>query len=186
MANFRTDQFDHLPENVDRVGAHRGPKVKGRGWITFAWALLATAILVVGGLYVLSIFNNSIKFGLGTSTASTPTPTGTPTPVITPIEDPTIPDVAARKITITVLNGTSIVGLQTKAATKLTAKGWNVIATANSTATNIKTSTVYYSSAADQDVAEGIQILLGAQDIQFSNAFLGSPITVVVGSDFTG
>src|ERR1019366_5658749 len=54
MANFRTDQFDNLPENVDRVGAHRGPKVKGRGWIAFAWAVLATAVLVVGGLYVLS------------------------------------------------------------------------------------------------------------------------------------
>ena len=184
MANFRTDQFDNLPDNVDRVGAHRGPKVKGRGWITFAWAVLATAVLVVGGLYVLSITTNSVKFGFGNSTASTPTPTGTPTPVITPIEDPTT--ITARKITITVLNGTSIVGLQTKAAARLTAKGWNVIAAANSTATNIKTSTVYYSSAADQDVAEGIQILLGAHDIEFSNAYLGSPITVVVGSDFTG
>jgi hypothetical protein len=184
MANFRTDQFDNLPENVDRVGAHRGPKVKGRGWITFAWAVLATAVLVVGGLYVLSVFNNSIKFGLGTSAASTPTPTGTPTPVITPVEDPST--IASRNITITVLNGTATVGLQNKAGTKLTNKGWNVIATSNSTATNIKTSTVYYSSAADKDVAEGIQILLGAQDIQFSNAFLGSPITVVVGSDFTG
>jgi hypothetical protein len=186
MANFRTDQFDNLPENVDRIGAHRGPKVKGRGWITFAWAILATAVLVVGGLYVLSIFNNSIKFSLGATASSSPTPTGTPTPVITPVEDPTAPDVVARKITITVLNGTDIVGLQTKAGAKLTAKGWNVTATANSTATNIKTSTVYYSSAADEDVAEGIQILLGAHDIQFSNAYLATPITVVVGKDFTG
>ena len=186
MANFRTDQFDNLPENVERVGAHRGPKVKGRGWITFAWALLATVVLVVGGLYVLSIFNNSIKFGLGPSTSASPTPTGTPTPQITPIEDPTAPDVVARKITITVLNGTAVTGLQDKAATKLKDKGWTVVATANSTATNIKTSTVYYSSAADQDVAQGIQILLGAHDIQFSNAFLGSPITVVVGADYTG
>ena len=186
MANFRTDQFDNLPENVDRVGAHRGPKVKGRGWITFAWAVLATAVLVVGGLYVLSTFNPSIKFGLGTGAASTPSASGTPTPVITPIEDPTAPDVAARNITITVLNGTAVVGLQTKAADKLTAKGWKVTGTANSTATNLKTTTVYYSSAADEDVAEGIQSLLGAQDIQFSSAFPATPITVVVGSDFTG
>jgi LytR cell envelope-related transcriptional attenuator len=185
MANFRTDQFDDLPDNVDRVGAHRGPKVRGRGWITFAWAVLATAVLVVGGLYVLSIFNSSIKFGLsGTSASSSATPSGTPTPVITPIEDPST--ITSRNITITVLNGTDVVGLQDKAAAKLTAKGWNVIGTANSTATNIKTSTVYYSSAADQDVAEGIQSLLGAEDIQFSSAFPGSPITVVVGSSFTG
>jgi hypothetical protein len=185
MANFRTDQFDNLPENIDRIGAHRGPKVKGRGWITFAWAVLATAILVVGGLYVLSIFNSSIKFGLGGTTAgSTPTASSTPVPVITPIEDPK--SIASRNITVTVLNGTAVVGLNTKAAAKLTAKGWNVIATANSTATNIKTSTVYYSTAANEDVAEGIQGLLGAQDIQFSNAFPGSSITVVVGSDFSG
>ena len=186
MANFRTDQFDNLPENVDRVGAHRGPRVRGRGWITFAWALLATVVLVVGGLYVLSIFNNSIKFGLGSTASASPTPSGTPAAVITPVEDPTQPDIVARKITITVLNGTATVGLQDKAAKKLTDKGWTVIATANSTATNIKTSTVYYSSKANEDVAQGIQILLGAQDIQFSNAFLGSPITVVVGSAFTG
>jgi hypothetical protein len=184
MANFRTDQFDNLPENVDRVGAHRGPKVKGRGWITFAWAVLATAVLVVGGLYVLSIFNSSIKFGLGGTSAASATPTGTPVPVITPIEDPKT--ITARNITVTVLNGTDIVGLQAKAAAKLSAKGWNVIATANSTATNLKTTTIYYSSAANEDVAEGIQGLLDAQDIQFSSAFPGSSITVVVGSDFSG
>jgi hypothetical protein len=184
MANFRTDQFDNLPENPERVGAHRGPKVKGRGWITFAWAVLATAVLVVGGLYVLSIFNSSIKFGLGPTAGSTPTVSSTPTPVITPIEDPAT--IASRNITVTVLNGTDIVGLDNKAAAKLTAKGWNVIATANSTATNIKTSTVYYSDASNEDVAEGIQGLLSAQDIQFSSAFPGSSITVVVGSDFSG
>jgi hypothetical protein len=184
MANFRTDQFDNLPENPDRVGAHRGPKVKGRGWITFAWAVLATAILVVGGLYVLSIFNSSINFGLGPSAGSTATASSTPVPVITPIVDPT--SIASRDITVTVLNGTDIVGLDTKAAAKLTAKGWDVIATANSTATNIKTSTVYYSDAANEDVAEGIQSLLGAQDIGFTSQYPGSSITVVVGSDFSG
>jgi hypothetical protein len=185
MATFRTDQFDNLPDDLDRVGAHRGPKVRGRGWITFAWAVLATAVLVVGGLYVLSIFDGQVKFGLGgTSAGSTPTPTGTPTPVITPIQDPST--IAARAITVTVLNGTDIVGLQTKAGDKLSAKGWNVIATANSTATNLKATTVYYANAADQDVAEGIQLVLGAQNIQFSAAFPGSSITVVVGSDYKG
>ncbi len=112
MANFRTDQFDNLPENLDRVGAHRGPKVRGRGWITFAWAVLATAVIVVGGLYVLSIFDGSIKFGLGGTTAgSTATPSGTPTPVITPVDQSDAP-IASRNITVTVLNGTDIVGLQ--------------------------------------------------------------------------
>src|ERR1700712_370351 len=99
MANFRTDQFDNLPENVDRIGAHRGPKVKGRGWIAFAWAVLATAVLVVGGLYVLSIFDSQVKFGIGGPTAqNSSVPSGTPTPVITPVTDPK--SVANRKISI--------------------------------------------------------------------------------------
>jgi hypothetical protein len=184
MANFRTDQFDNLPDHVDRIGAHRGPKVKGRGWITFAWAVLATAVLVVGGLYVLSIFDSQVHFGLGGTTAeSSTTPSGSPTPQITPVTDPKT--ITARKISITVLNGTSIVGLQTQAAAKLKAAGWTVGATANSTSTNIKTTTVYYSNATDTDVAEGIQLLLNAHSIQFSNAYPGSPITVVVGSDFS-
>jgi hypothetical protein len=184
MANFRTDQFDNLPDHVDRVGAHRGPKVKGRGWITFAWAVLATAVLVVGGLYVLSIFDSQVKFGLGNTTAGeSSSPTSSPTPEITPITDPA--SVASRNITITVLNGTSFVGLQTQAAAKLTAAGWKVGTTANSTETNIKTTTVYYSDQANEDVAEGIQGLLNAQFIQFSAHFPGSPITVVVGSDFS-
>jgi LytR cell envelope-related transcriptional attenuator len=184
MANFRTDQFDTFPETLDRVGAHRGPKLRGRGWIMFAWAVLATAILVVAGLYVLSIFDNSIKFGLGGggTAQSSVTPTSTPTPVITPVTDPST--VASRNIVVTVLNGTDIVGLQNQAAAKLTAKGWNVGTTANSSESDIKTTTVYYSDATNEDVAEGIQLLLGAQDIQFTNAYPG-PITVVVGSDYS-
>jgi hypothetical protein len=184
MANFGTDQFDNLPDHIDRVGAHRGPKVKGRGWITFAWAVLATAVLVVGGLYVLSFFDAQLKFGLGnTNAGDTQSPSGTPTPVITPVTDPST--VASRKIVITVLNGTALVGLQNQAAQKLTAAGWKVGTTANSTETDIKTTTVYYSDASNEDVAEGIQILLNAQNIEFSAHFLGSPITVVVGSDFS-
>jgi hypothetical protein len=183
MANVRTDQFDDFPDNVDRVGAHRGPKVRGRGWITFAWAVLATAVLVVGGLYVLSIFDDSVKFGIGTTAAqTTDAPTSSPTAKVTPITDPK--SVASRNIVITVLNGTDIVGLQTQAADKLKTAGWTVGTTANSTSTTVKTTTIYYSDSTNVDVAEGLQSLLKAQTIVFSNAYQGSPITVVVGSDF--
>jgi hypothetical protein len=185
MANFPTDQFDNIPDDIDRVGAHRGPKARGRGWIVFAWALLATAVLVVGGLYVLSTFNDSIKFPLaGTTPAPSVTPTSTPTPDVTPVTDPST--IASRNITITVLNGTDISGLQNQAAQKLTAKGWTVGTTANSTSTAIKTTTVYYSSESNLDVAEGVQAVLNAQNVVFSNAYPGAPITVVVGSDFSG
>ena len=77
-------------------------------------------------------------------------------------------------------------GLQTKAGDALTAKGWDVIATANSSSTSIKVTTVYYSNAADQDVAEGIELALGAKNIGFTNEYPGSSITVVVGADYKG
>lgn len=182
MANIRTDQFDSFPENVDRVGAHRGPKVRGLGWITFLWAVLATAVLVVAGLYVLSFFNPSLKLGFGGANVAGVQPSSTPTPVITPISDPAA--VTSRKITITVLNGTPTVGLQNTVATKLKTAGWAINGTANSTSTKIKTTTIYYENYSNMDVALGLQKLLGASAIQFSNAFPGSPITVVVGSDY--
>jgi hypothetical protein len=184
MAPFPTDQFDNLPDSVDRVGAHRGPKVKGRGWIVFAWAVLATGILVIGGLFILSVYDPSVHLSLGGSTAaqSTSGATSTPAPVVTPITDPKT--IASRNITITVLNGTATVGLQNTAASKLKAAGWTVGATASSTSTTITTTTVYYSASTNQDAALGIAQLLGSTNVEFSNAFLGSPVTVVVGSDF--
>ena len=50
MAKYPRDQFDDIPVDLARVGAHRAPVKAGRGWITFAWAALFTGIFVVGGL----------------------------------------------------------------------------------------------------------------------------------------
>ena len=98
MANFRTDQFDNIPQNIDRVGAHRGPKVRGRGWLGFLWAILATAVLIVGGLYVLSLENKSLSFFGNVAAEPSATPTSSPTPEITPITDPA--SIKKRKITL--------------------------------------------------------------------------------------
>jgi len=185
MANFRTDQFDDIPQNIDRVGAHRGPKVKGRGWIAFMWAVLATAVLIVGGLYVLSLLDSSVTF-LGSNIGAEPadTPSSSPTPQTTPITDPA--SIKSRKITITVLNGTDIAGAQTMAAKVLKTAGWKVTSEANASENNIKQTTVYYTNAENKDVAEGIQEALGTGTIQLGGGFLGAPITVVIGSDYTG
>ena len=185
MANFRTDQFDNIPQSIDRVGAHRGPKVRGRGWIGFMWAVLATAVLIVGGLYVLSTLNSAVKFGFGGSVAApSDTPTTSPTPEITPISDPST--IKKRHITITVLNGTAINGAQQAAGKILKGDGWKVTSEANASESNIKQTTVYYSNAENEDVAEGIQLALGTGTIRLTSAFVGAPITVVIGSDYTG
>jgi hypothetical protein len=186
MANFRTDQFDNIPQNIDRVGAHRGPKVRGRGWIGFMWAVLATAVLIVGGLYVLSLENSSIKFFGNVAAEPTDTPTSSPTPEITPITDPA--SIKKRHITVTVLNGTDINGTQQAVGKLLKGDGWKVTSEANASESTIKTTTVYYTDAVNKDVAEGIQLALGTGTIELTstNIFPGAPITVVIGSDYTG
>lgn len=185
MATFPTDQFDNLPEGIDRVGAHRGPRAKGGGWITFAWAVLAVVVLTAGGLFLLGTLNGSLKLGLdGSDTAATPLPTSTPTPTISPITDPRT--ITKRHISITVLNGTDISNAQVQAGNVLKAKHWTVGTEALASESTIKTTTIYYSDAANKDVAEGIQLALGTGSISFSSAFVGAPITVVIGSDYTG
>ena len=59
MAKQLHDRFDNLPEGLLRIGAHRAAAKRGRGWIAFAWAALATGILVALGLYGLAIFRRS-------------------------------------------------------------------------------------------------------------------------------
>lgn len=184
MASFPTDQFDDVPDDLQRVGAHRGPKVRGRGWIGFGWAVLATAVLFVGGLFVLSQLNNDIQFFPSAASTPTKTPTPTRTPTVAPITDPT--SIKSRHITITILNGTTTAGLQSQAASKLKAAKWTVGSQALASATDVKQTVVYYGLAKNEDVARGIALALGTSTVRLSDLFRGAPITVVLGSDFTG
>src|SRR6218665_3951836 len=81
MASFPRDQFDDVPHDVDRVGAHRAPRKRGRGWIAFGWATLATAGLVVVGLFALTLFDP--RFELPLIPGETETPSETPTVIQT-------------------------------------------------------------------------------------------------------
>jgi hypothetical protein len=185
MAKFPEDPFDDFPEDLARVGAHRAPKKRGGGWVGFAWASLATGVLVVAGLYGVSQVNEDIAFeipGLAQEEA-VETPTPTPTPTMDPILDPAEID-RARKITITVLNGTPIVGLQTTAGAALVDLGWPVVTRAKASTTDIEDTFVYYSNPADEDVARGLVLALGIGEVRESTAFLGAPVTIVLGSDY--
>ena len=178
MANFPPDQFDTLPDDLTRVGAHRAPATARRGWIGFAWAALATGVLVAGGLYAVSLADAS----LDSDAPAAATGTATAAPTAEPVTDPST--VLDRNITITVLNGTASVGLEDDAATALVNAGWAVGSQATSTATDITQTIVYFADAANEDVARGVALALGVGDVSLSDAFLGAPLTVVVGSDF--
>lgn len=186
MATFPKDQFDEFPDELLRVGAHRGPRKKGRGWLYLLYCLLATAILVVGGLFLLSRIDANVNFdfpGFGTVESATPTPTPTVIPTAEPVLDPAAID-PARGITITVLNGTETAGLQGTASEALAALGWTIGSQAPASEQTIEQTFVYYSDPANEDVARGLAIALGVGEIRLSDAFQGASVTIVLGADY--
>ena len=183
MAQNTLDSFDHLPASTSRVGAHRGPKPRGRGWIVFAWAALATALLVGAGVTYLAVVNNNIQFdgvfgGTSSSTASAaPSETPTPTPTVTPAVDPAA--------TVTVLNGTDTAGLASAVGEVVVTNGWAQPTVANASEV-VDTSTIYYSTPAAEAAALAMSEQLGGIPTLESNAFPGATLTVVIGSDYAG
>ncbi|WP_158865309.1 LytR C-terminal domain-containing protein [Leifsonia sp. AG29] len=181
---FPRDRFDDIPGDLQRVGAHRAPRPRGRGWIVVGWAALAAAVLIAAGIFGLSLVNGSVNFhgaagpSAPGSTAIGPTPT--PTPTIVPTVDPSL--------TVNVLNGTTTEGLAASASAKLKAAGWKVGALANADQTNIAKTTVYYSDPAKQAAALGAAQSFPGATVEESQAFAntGADLTVVVGSDFSG
>lgn len=185
MASYPKDRFDEQPDDVERVGAHRGPKRRGRGWIAFAWALLATGILVFVGLFALSQY---LDDDLGIPFFATPTEAAaTPEPVetVAPITDPTTID-PERELTIDVLNGTPEDGLQTTVLVDLTNEGWPVGSAAPASERDIPETFVYYSNPDDEDVASGLVATLGVGAIRIveEDVFPAAQLTIVLGTDY--
>jgi hypothetical protein len=178
---YPRDRFDEIPDGLQRVGAHRAPRPKGRGWIAVGWAALAVVVLVGAGIFGLSLVSGSISFhGTPNTTSGTPTPTPTPTPTIVPTVDPSL--------SVNVLNGTTTEGLGGKVRDVLTGAGWKVGAVANADQQNLTQTIVYYSDPKNQAAALGVAQSLPGATVQESQAFTdtGADLTVVIGSDYTG
>lgn len=186
MANYPNDRFDELPDDIERVGAHRGPPKRGRGWIALAWALLATGALVFGGLFALSQYlDDDLGIPLFANAEEATQATPEPTKEIEPITDPTTID-PERDLTIDVLNGTAENGLQTTVLTELAAAGWPTGSGAPASEQDIPTTFVYYSNPQDQDVARGLLETLGVGEIGLIDAdiYPAATITIVLGADY--
>jgi hypothetical protein len=189
MATFPRDQFDDIPEDLHRVGAHRAPAKKGRGWFAFLWAILATVILVAGGLFALSRFDSRFALDIPLfQPEETPTPTPTPIQTADPVTDPVAwstenPELWAA-LTVSVLNGTPTQGLANLAGDQLVAAGWPDPARANASVRDEEATIVYYSSEDYEGVARGIAQQLGVTEVELSEAFPGATVTVVLGADY--
>ncbi|WP_022900748.1 LytR C-terminal domain-containing protein [Humibacter albus] len=178
---FPADRFDRLPDDIERIGAHRAPRPRGYGWIWVAWcAGIAVVIVGIGALGIFAIngtLNVGFPFGTKTATA-TATPTSTPTPTVTPAVNPAL--------NLMVLNGTTTEGLATEVTTTLTNAGWKNVTPANASSTDITATTVYYSDAKNEGAALAVSQELGNAPTRVTQDFVasGADITVVLGSDY--
>lgn len=186
MANFPQDPFDEVPADLKRVGAHRSPRKRGRGAIAFAWAALATGLLVVGGLYGLSRVNPDISFELpnfggGDAPVASPSPSAS---TVAPVTDPkSVPK--GLKLNISVFNGSSTPGLQNVAGDAIKAANWPNPARLVASSNSIKTTTIYYASSDYEGIARGLLQLLGVPgSVQLTDNYPAAPITIVLGADY--
>jgi len=179
MPTFPPDRFDAVPEELQRVGAHRAPKKRGRGWIAFAWAALFTGLIVAVGVAAMFVINDRVSF----DNPFTAQPVAE-TPII---EEPVVEPTLDPAVEVVVLNGTQTDGLAGQVGDLLVSQGWTVGTRTNAEA-EISETTVYYSDAGHEGAALGVVAALGMGRIQLSDAFVieGLPprIVVGIGADF--
>jgi len=188
------DRFDDVADGP-RVGAHRGAQRRGRGWIAFAWAALATGVLVGLGVLVLALLNGSYSFTGSTSPSASSSSSSSATAKPSSSASPSTPASQAPAAgtpadqgssTLVVLNGTTTTGLAAKGSAALTTAGWKVTSTGDAGTTGTTATIVYYQQASQAAVARGIAKSLGVTAVQQSAAFPNADISVVLGADYTG
>jgi hypothetical protein len=185
MTRFPRDRFDDVADGP-RVGAHRGLPRRGRGWILFAWAALATGVLVGGGALGLGVLNDSIQFsgGTGGSSGSASASASAPASATATAEPTADPSAQASDLTITVLNGTTTAGLAATGTATLENAGWQIDSDGNASTKGATSTIVYYQSDDQAAIARGIVKTLGVGSVQKSAAFPNADVTVVLGADY--
>jgi hypothetical protein len=135
MPTYPPDRFDRPPTDLQRVGAHRAPRPR-RGWITFAWAALATAVLFGLGVFAMFLINDRVSFDNPFGGSSVPSVTAEPTatPTVQPTLDPAV--------NVVVLNGTTVAGLAGQVGDSLAGQGWTVGARSNASTQDVQTSAI--------------------------------------------
>jgi len=196
MTRFPHDRFDDVTDGP-RVGAHRGMHRRGRGWIAFAWAALATGVLVGIGVLVLALLNGSYSFTGDSSSAPSASSSASSSSSSSPSDGSSSSSSSSSEpaaatpsdqgsTTLVVLNGTSTPGLAASGTSKLTAAGWKVASSGNAGTTGTASTIVYYQQESQAALAKGIAQSLGVTAVEQSAAFPNADISVVLGADFGG
>ncbi|MEY2699182.1 MAG: hypothetical protein RL720_1138 [Actinomycetota bacterium] len=175
------DQFDDLAPGLERRGVHRAPKRRGARFVPFAWAALATGVLVVGGVGTLVVTSDSISMKDFESIFALPTqaPSATPRAEVVPTVDPAS--------VVNVLNGTGETGVATAVGDQLATEGWTIGAKSNASET-AETTFIYYGNPSLEGAAKGLAKSLGYGDIKLTDKYIESSaqLTLVIGLDYPG
>lgn len=171
------DRFDHLPDDLARIGAHRAPKSPRSGLIGFAWSALATLALVTAAMFTLVFVTGTISLD-GILPVASATPSVTATKAVKATIDPSV--------MVNVINASGVDGAATRVADQLAADGV-LIGTKSNSSDVVEKTMVYYGDPAVEGVAKGVARALGAgAEIERTPAYAGAAakITVVVGSSY--
>lgn len=189
MAQAR-DRFDALKREPGRVGSHRGPVRRGGGWLGLGLFLVGLIVITSVGLFVVDRIvrdtgqaDQGLDFNFPFLPELVPTPTPSETPPPPVVTDPAI--AVERGLSIMVLNGTPVTGLQNVVGDELVATGWPIGTRARAGDTDVLDTVVYYADPANADVARGIAEVLGygeAREVD-PNIYPGQSIVIVIGMD---
>lgn len=156
---FPKDRFDDLPAVTGRVGAHRAEQPRLRPGPILLWSLVATAVLVVAGVFGTMLMTGRISL--------TPAPESVaegPVP-IAPVVDPSYP--------VLVLNATPQRGLAAQTRERILEAGWSADAVVDGDAgtQDFAVTTVYYPADEDEAAARGLADVIGGADVALSTSY---------------
>jgi len=197
----RSTSYDEryvVPLEASRRGAHRA-RVSP---VVAALPVAAVAGIVVGAIALVYVVFGSLGGGSGSDTALTPASTPTAgasagatsgaassAPAAGDTATPTSEASAGavdKTIPVAVFNGSGTSGLGVRGGDRLKAAGWTVGEPQTWNGTPVRTTTVFYATAAQKVSATSILKTLGHGQSKLSPSRAGAGITVVIGPDYPG
>ncbi|WP_221585864.1 LytR C-terminal domain-containing protein [Microbacterium sp. G2-8] len=173
--SFPRDRFDDVPREPARIGAHRAPHPRFRWVVVLLWWLLAVLVLTGAGILgFLALSQND--------TIDLPSPGSAAEQTAEPEAE------IDTSYAVLVLNGTGDDQAADAVRQSVLDAGWaeDAVVPFDADATDVATTTVYYSDEADAAAARGLAGALGVgaveQNAEFDEMSEGG-LTVVVGLD---
>ena len=173
------DRFDDLPADRGRIGANRAENPRLRGGMVLLWSVIATVVLVAVGIFGTMLATGRISL----------TPAPTPTASVAPSTEARL-DTSYK---VTILNATPQRGLASATSDTLVAAGWSAddVNAGDAGSEDFATTTVFYTTPADEAAARGLAAAIGGADVALSDAYAGMwgtddpQLVLVIGLDRT-